>query len=97
MPAALIAAHGAVSREVVLAMAEGALQHAPVDLAIAVTGIAGPGGGSADKPVGLVWLGLAARGQPASAERLQLGGDRAAVRGQTVRIALQRLIETAAP
>lgn len=97
VPAALIAAHGAVSAEVARAMAEGALQHAPVDLALAVTGIAGPGGGSADKPVGLVWLGLALRGRPAGAERLQLGGDRAAVRGQTVRIALQRLIDAAAP
>lgn len=97
VPAALIAQHGAVSAEVACAMAEGALARSPADLAIAITGIAGPGGGSADKPVGLVWLGLAVRGRPASAERLQLAGDRAAVRGQTVRIALQRLIDAAVP
>ena len=93
--AALIAAHGAVSESVVRAMALGALSRAGVDLAVAVTGIAGPGGGSADKPVGTVWLGLARRGPPGDAlvqaERLQLGGDRSAVREQTLRIALQRL------
>ena len=93
--AALIAAHGAVSEAVVRAMALGALSRAGVDLAVAVTGIAGPGGGSADKPVGTVWLGLARRGPPGDAlvqaERLQLGGDRSAVREQTLRIALQRL------
>ncbi len=95
VPAPLIATHGAVSEEVARAMAEGALQHAHAEIALSVTGIAGPGGGSADKPVGTVWLGLAAAGRPTRAERLQLGGDRAAVRGQTVRHALQRLIESA--
>ena len=90
--AALIAAEGAVSESVVRAMAEGALAHSPADLAVAVTGIAGPGGGSASKPVGLVWLALAQRGGAVAAERLQLGGDRAAVRAQTVQIALARLL-----
>jgi nicotinamide-nucleotide amidase len=92
--ATLIAAHGAVSEAVVRAMALGALQRAPVQLAVAVTGIAGPGGGSADKPVGLVWLAVAqavAEGAQVHSERLQLAGDRAAVRAQTVQHALRRL------
>ncbi len=92
--AALIGAHGAVSEAVVRAMALGALQRAPVQLAVAVTGIAGPGGGSADKPVGLVWLAVAhatAEGAQVRCERLQLAGDRAAVRAQTVQRALRRL------
>jgi nicotinamide-nucleotide amidase len=80
---------------VALAMAGGALARSPADLAVAVTGIAGPGGGSASKPVGLVWLALARRGGDTAAERLQLAGDRAAVRSQTVRIALDRLLRAA--
>jgi nicotinamide-nucleotide amidase len=89
--AALIAAHGAVSEPVALAMARGALAHAPVQLAVAVTGIAGPGGAVPGKPVGTVWLAWAdARG--AQAERLQLDGDRVAVRAQTVHAALARLL-----
>lgn len=91
VPAALIAAHGAVSAEVARAMAEGALAHSKAQLAVAVTGIAGPGGATPGKPVGTVWLALAQRGAPAQAELLQLGGDRAAVREQTVRHALARL------
>jgi nicotinamide-nucleotide amidase len=97
VPATEIAAHGAVSREVVLAMVHGALTRSHADLAVAVTGIAGPTGGSPDKPVGTVWLAVAAKGQPAEARRLQLHGDRAAVRRQTVERALQRLLEAARP
>ena len=88
--AALIAAHGAVSEPVALAMARGALAHAPVQLAVAVTGIAGPGGAVPGKPVGTVWLAWAdACGT--QAERLQLDGDRSAVRLLTVHAALARL------
>jgi nicotinamide-nucleotide amidase len=64
VPAALIEAHGAVSEPVARAMAEGALWHSPAALAVAVTGIAGPGGGSVAKPVGLVHFAAARRGQP---------------------------------
>lgn len=97
--AALIAEHGAVSDVVARAMAQGAVERAGVELGVAVTGIAGPGGATPGKPVGTVWLALAVR-HPAGtvqlqAERLQLAGDRAAVREQTVRVALQRLLGSA--
>jgi nicotinamide-nucleotide amidase len=90
--AALIAAHGAVSEEVARAMAAGALAKAPVQIAVAVTGIAGPGGAMPGKPVGTVWIAIATP-QGVAAERLQLEGGRAAVRGQTVTTVLQRLID----
>ncbi len=95
--AALIAAHGAVSADVARAMAEGALVHSHADLSVAVTGVAGPGGGSKDKPVGTVWLALARKGQHANAELLRLHGDRAAIRSQTVAQALLRLQAEVAP
>jgi nicotinamide-nucleotide amidase len=92
----LIAEHGAVSRAVACAMALGLLQRAPVQLAVAVTGIAGPGGAVPGKPVGTVWLAVARAGATAVfSERLQLDGDRDAVRSATVRQALQRLRESA--
>lgn len=96
VPAALIEAHGAVSEPVARAMAEGARERAPVQLAVAVTGIAGPGGAVPGKPVGTVWLATAGPGGT-RAERLQLAGDRDAVRAQTVAAALQRLLARAAP
>jgi nicotinamide-nucleotide amidase len=96
----LIAAHGAVSEAVVQDMARGAVERAGVELGVAVTGIAGPGGATPGKPVGTVWLAVAVRGAGADvqvrAERLQLAGNRSAVREQTVRQALRRLRETAA-
>jgi nicotinamide-nucleotide amidase len=91
----VIAQHGAVSEPVVRAMADGALMRSAAHLAVAVTGIAGPGGATPDKPVGLVWLAVAQRGGATQAERLQLAGDRAAVRAQTVALALQRLTAAA--
>jgi nicotinamide-nucleotide amidase len=94
---ALIAEHGAVSEAVARAMAQGLLQRAPVQLAVAVTGIAGPGGAVPGKPVGTVWLALAgAGGVPLFTERLLLDGDRNAVRAATVRQALLRMHAAAA-
>lgn len=80
VPPALIAQHGAVSEEVARAMAEGALARSRAHLAAAVTGIAGPGGGTPGKPVGTVWTAIAQRGQPTVSTLLQLGGDRAQIR-----------------
>ena len=91
--AALIAAHGAVSEPVARAMAEGALQRASVQIAVAVTGIAGPAGGSTDKPVGTVWLAWAGQGMQTRAVRACFDGDRAQVRARTCDVALQGLIE----
>ncbi len=88
----LIASHGAVSEAVVRAMAQGALANSLAQVALAVTGVAGPGGGSPDKPVGTVWLGWAVGGQ-VSSEVLHFSGDRAAVRAATVRYAMQGLVQ----
>ncbi len=88
VPPDLIGQHGAVSGPVAQAMAAGALAHSDATLAVAVTGVAGPGGGSAEKPVGTVWFGLATRsGVNASRERFP--GDRSAIRRATVLHALQ--------
>jgi nicotinamide-nucleotide amidase len=84
-----LAAYGAVSAEAVAAMAEGAVARAPVDLAVSITGVAGPGGGSAAKPVGLVYLGVAQRGGGATTERHVFSGDRTRIR----RAALVRALE----
>ncbi len=95
VPPDLIAAAGAVSEAVARAMAEGALARSAANLAVAVTGIAGPDGGSAEKPVGLVWLGLARRGGRTVTLRHVFPGDRAAVRRASVERAL-RLLRAAA-
>lgn len=89
---ATIEAEGAVSEAVARAMAEGALRRAGADRAIAVTGIAGPDGGSPEKPVGTVWFGLARRGGATIAARRVFPGDRAAIRAATVDHALDLLI-----
>jgi len=91
VPADLIAAAGAVSEAVARAMAEGALARSAADRAVAVTGIAGPDGGSAEKPVGLVWFGLARRGGKTATLHHVFPGDRAAVRQATVAKALRLL------
>ena len=88
---ALIEAHGAVSEPVARAMAFGAIRHSAAQVSIAVTGIAGPTGGSAAKPVGTVWFGFSVQGSLHS-EMMRFDGDRAAVREQTVIHALRRVL-----
>jgi nicotinamide-nucleotide amidase len=85
--------HGAVSEATVSEMAAGALARSRADLAVAVSGVAGPGGGSAAKPVGTVCLAWARRGAPTATTTVHLAGDRAAVRRQTVLLALQGVLE----
>ena len=89
--AALIEAHGAVSEPVVRAMATGAVAHAHAQVSLAVTGVAGPTGGTPDKPVGTVWFGWSVDGEVRT-ERRRFDGDRAAVRAATVHYALENLV-----
>jgi nicotinamide-nucleotide amidase len=91
VPPELIQAHGAVSEAVARAMAEGALRHANAALSIAVTGVAGPGGGTAQKPVGLVHFASARRAGATLHERHLFPGDRAAIRMASVGVALALL------
>ncbi len=84
VPPELIARHGAVSEEVVRAMAEGALSRSHATIAVSVTGVAGPGGGSVEKPVGLVCFGLAQRGLEVATACRIFPGDRTAIRAATV-------------
>ncbi len=96
VPDALIAEHGAVSEPVVRAMAGGVLRISDANVAVAVSGIAGPSGGSADKPVGTVWLAYALRtgeGPQTQTERVHFEGERSEVREQTVLHALCALLE----
>jgi nicotinamide-nucleotide amidase len=93
--ASVIETFGAVSRPTVEQMAAGALHDSGADLAVAITGIAGPDGGSADKPVGLVWFALAQRTAPPLAEQHQFAGDREAIRRAAVATALQLVIAAA--
>lgn len=88
----LVARHGAVSEPVARAMAEGALQGAAVEVAVAVTGIAGPTGGTPGKPVGTVWLAWAWQGAPTQARCAHFDGDRVQVRQATCEAALQGLL-----
>ena len=88
--------HGAVSRETAIEMVSGALVHSGASVGVAVTGIAGPGGGSADKPVGTVWIAWKRRGGYARAELFQFDGDRESVRRQTVAAALRGIDATLA-
>ena len=89
VPTALIARVGAVSSEVAEAMAAGALAHSRADVAVSVTGIAGPGGERPGKPVGTVFFGVAKRGGGVRHERHEFSGDRTAVRIASVRRALE--------
>jgi PncC family amidohydrolase len=85
-------AHGAVSRECVLEMAAGVQEALGAEIGLSVSGIAGPGGGTAEKPVGLVWFGLSAPGYE-QAWRFHFDGDRVAVKEQAARQALRILKE----
>ncbi len=84
VPLSMIEQHGAVSLEVASAMATGALDRSNAGIAVSVTGLAGPGGGSPDKPIGLVCFGIARRGQPPVASQHVFPGDRSAVRAAAV-------------
>jgi nicotinamide-nucleotide amidase len=84
---------GAVSEITVREMAEGALTRSHASCSVAVSGVAGPDGGSAQKPVGTVWLAVASTGQATEARRFRFSGDREAVRRQTVIVALQALLD----
>ncbi|MBI5436371.1 MAG: nicotinamide-nucleotide amidase [Nitrosomonadales bacterium] len=85
--------HGAVSEATVREMVAGALQHSTAQVALAVSGIAGPDGGTADKPVGTVWFAWGIKHGAAHARRHQINGNRAEVRAQSVHIALQGVVD----
>ena len=95
VPPSLIEDYGAVSEAVATAMASGALRHSEADYAVAVTGVAGPSGGSAEKPVGTVWIAVACADQ-LIARLHQFDGDRGAVREATLIAALEALLELSA-
>ncbi|MDR2189290.1 MAG: nicotinamide-nucleotide amidase [Azonexus sp.] len=94
VPETTLERHGAVSEATARAMAQGALAHSRADWAVAITGIAGPGGGSPDKPVGTVCFAWAAKESGCAAQTRHFDGDRAAVRQQAVRHALLGLIHS---
>lgn len=95
VPEAVLAGHGAVSEPVALAMALGALDHSRADIAVAVTGIAGPGGGSAEKPVGLVFVAGTRRDGQMRVDRHVFAGDRAHIREAAVLAALSLALSLA--
>lgn len=88
----LIAKHGAVSEAVAVAMATGVIARYPVDVSVAVTGIAGPGGGSVDKPVGTVWFAWAGREITTQTRLMHFDGDRQAVREQAIQFVILELL-----
>jgi len=92
VPESIIEDYGAVSEAVASAMASGALRHSRADYSLAVTGVAGPGGGSDDKPVGTVWIAVASAEQML-AKRYRFGGDRQAVRVATLIAAIELLLD----
>jgi nicotinamide-nucleotide amidase len=96
VPVETIAAHGSVSEATCAAMATGAIARAGVDVAVSVTGIAGPGGGTPQKPVGLVYIAIATKDGVAHVERRIFPGDRAAIRWAAVVLALDMLRSAAA-
>ena len=97
VPEATLAAYGAVSAETTRAMAQGAVARARVDLAVSITGVAGPGGGTPQKPVGLVYLGVATREGASRVERRIFSGDRTEIRHGALVEALEMLRDEAKP
>ncbi|MCP4392454.1 MAG: CinA family protein [Gammaproteobacteria bacterium] len=96
VPACVIEDYGAVSESVATAMASGALRHSRADYSIAVTGVAGPGGGSEEKPVGTVWIAVASTDQLV-ARLYRFDGDRSAVRAATLDAAIELLLDMLDP
>lgn len=95
VPADTLAEHGAVSAATAEAMVAGALRYSEADIAVAVTGVAGPGGGTTEKPVGTVWFAWARRGDTPVVRCVAFEGDRAAVRDGSIRVALEGVIDLA--
>lgn len=95
VPTATLAAHGEVSSDTAAAMANGALDHSRASLAVSITGIAGPTGGSPEKPVGTVWFGFAVQGDQVATRHRLFEGDRRSIRLQAVVFALEGLINLA--
>jgi nicotinamide-nucleotide amidase len=93
VPHDTLASHGAVSEQTAASMAVGVLIHTPADLAVSITGIAGPDGGTAGKPVGTVCLGWARRGGATRTARIVFEGDRARIREQAILMAMQGLLD----
>ena len=93
VPDDVIATQGAVSEAAVRAMAQGAIASSDAQVSVAISGIAGPGGGSSEKPVGTVWIAWAGDLQPTYAQCYFFQGDRAAIRQQAVQVALEGLIQ----
>lgn len=89
----ILTIHGAVSEKTAMAMALGALKHSHADIALSITGIAGPEGGSAEKPVGTVWFAVARKNKLPEAKNEQFSGDRHSIRQQAIQFALQWLIK----
>mgnify|MGYP001099490032 FL=1 len=85
--------YGAVSEPVVIETAEGVLVHSSAQLSVVTSGVAGPGGGSAEKPVGTVWFAWAVRDKPTRTAVFQFNGDRESVRKQAVRVALEGILQ----
>ncbi|MCV6611506.1 MAG: CinA family protein [Amphritea sp.] len=95
VPETLFISDGAVSEPVVRAMAQGAIEHSRAQLSVSISGVAGPGGGSEEKPVGTVWMAWHLTGHETVAERFLFSGDRHQVRQQAVSKALEGLINQA--
>jgi nicotinamide-nucleotide amidase len=96
VPHVTLLTHGAVSKETALAMAQGALLASHANISLAITGIAGPSGGSPEKPIGTVWIACSCTNQPPQANHHVFSGDRQAIREQTVFAALHHLINRCA-